>query len=286
MSIKYVRVTKKDSIFFDFLDPYEKLRILSLPFGIAMGAVEEKEDELIPVGILVASVSDEVFIIEWLAVSLDHVSCSIGEGLLYRAFEAASYLGLKYVQAVFLPEYEKEAALKYSKGYFEKRLFNKKYEAGADVDLLLSDIKTLAGTKECQILNDMTSEKRRKCIERLSGIENATYTFSPGILLPGLDNDISVVCKNEDSLEGGLLLCVVDDTIYPLYHYARTKDISDSLIAKAVTAAKNKYRHNMHVSVMIRQPGMDEAVSVVLGNIKMGTILEASVRAFEESQKD
>ena len=283
MSIQYVRVTKKDSTFFEFLDPYEKLRILSLPFGFAMGALSEEGEELIPAGLLVAAVSDEALITEWLAVASDQKGEGIGEGLLYRAFEAASELGLKTIKAVFLPEYEKETALKYAKNYFEKRLFTKKYEAGLDADLLISDIRTQRIKRDCMTLSEMTSVEKRKCIERLGAMENATYTFSPVMLLPGLDNHISVVCKNGNALEGGLLCCVAGDTIYPLYHYAGTKEISDSMIATAVAAAKSKYGHGMNVTVMMRQPGMDEALSQFFGNKIFGTILEADVREFEDS---
>ncbi len=164
MDIQYVKCEKEDRGFFRFLDPYEKLRILSLPFGFAMGALLEEGDKLIPVGLLVASVSDESFITEWLAVSPDHQWSGIGEGLLYRAFKIASDLGLETVQAVFLPEYEKEIALKHAKIYFEERLFKKKIEAGADEDMMLADIKVSASIKDCQLLSDMTSGDSRKCL--------------------------------------------------------------------------------------------------------------------------
>ena len=278
MSTLYVRVTKRDSSFFEFLDPYEKLRLLSLPFGFAMGALEEDGDELIPVGLLVASVSDEALFTEWLSVSLDHRWRGIGEGLLYRAFETAADLGLGTVRAVFMPEYDKEEIFKHAKTYFEKRLFTKKYRAGADVELELYGIKTTEKTAECKSFSDMSLAERSKCVDRLSAIDNATYTYSPRILLPGLDNDISVVCKKENAIEGALLCCVTDDTIYPLYHYAGSMDISDSLIASAVAAAKKKYGRGMRVSVMLRQSGEDEYISRALRSVNTGTMLEASVK--------
>ena len=286
MKIRYALLKKKDSVFFSFLDPYEKLRILSLPFGLAIGAIDEEGDITIPVGLLVASVSDETLITEWLVVSPDYRWSGIGEGLLYRAFEAASALLLSTVQAFFMPEYEKEGLLKNSESFFAERMFRIKRKAGADVDLFLPDLTIPAGIKNCVPLSRMASADRKKCIEKLSGIDNALYTFGPGIILPGMDNDISVICQNNNTLEGGLLSCVADGTVYPLYHYATSEAVSDSMIATVAEAAKKKYGRNVNISLLIRQPGAEEATERVFGKIPLGVMLEASVMEFDEFRRE
>ncbi len=103
--IRLVRLTKEDIACFQALDPFERLRFLSLPQGFAIGAVYEDGDISETVGLLSGTASSEMLTIEWLVVSPLYRYREIGERLLVETFKMAKAGNIETLSAVLLPVY-------------------------------------------------------------------------------------------------------------------------------------------------------------------------------------
>lgn len=292
-TVRYVRIYEQDAKYFSFLDPYEKLRLLSLPIGLAMGVLQDTDGEVTPVGLLVAAVSEETIIIEWMAVEPDHRWMGIGEEMLYRMFMMASEAHFETMSVAIMPEYEKERMLKGAEKYFSERLFTSKHIIGGDAEISLGELRDAPIIKTApkdqpgiRMLSDMTGQERRECINRLAAIDNAAYTFSPNLISPTLDPDISVICKNSNTLEGGLLVCEAESVLYPMYHYAKNEKVSSAMIRQAAIAAEKKYGSNAVLSLMMRQEGMEDLALGVLGYKPTGTLMTADVHKFDTDEQE
>ena len=100
--IRLVRLTKEDIACFQALDPFERLRFLSLPQGFAIGAVYEDGDISETVGLLSGTASSEMLTIEWLVVSPGYRYREIGESLLAQTFKMAKAGNIETLSAVLL----------------------------------------------------------------------------------------------------------------------------------------------------------------------------------------
>ena len=289
---RFVRIKKEDAKYFSYLDPYEKLRLLTLPMGLAMGVLKNEEGKVKPVGLLVATVSEETIIIEWMAVDPEHRWRGIGEEMLYRMFRIAEDADLSTLSVAVMPEYGKERMLRGAEKYFAERLFTTEHSIGGDAEITLGELSDGPIVKNppkeqpgILSLSEMNGQERWECIKRLAALDNATYTFSPKIINAALDTACSVLCKNNASLEGGLLVCFAGDTLYPLYHYAKNGSVSAAMIARAVTVAEKKYGPNRMVSLMMRQEDTGVLALKVLGYEPKGKLLSAEVKNFQAEQE-
>ena len=290
---RFVRIKKEDAKLFSYLDPYEKLRLLSLPIGFAMGVLQDTDGEVAPVGLLVAAVSEETIIIEWMAVAPEHRWRGLGEEMLYRMFMMAADAHIDTLSVAIMPEYEKERLLKGAERYFAERLFTAKHVIGGDAEISLGELRDASVIKKAptdqpgiRTLSELTGQERRECINRLGEIDNAAYTFSPKLIATALDPDISVICKTSNTLEGGLLVCETESVLYPLYHYAKNEKISAAMIRRAAAIAERKYGPNAVLSLMLRQEGVEDLASGVLGYKTEGILLTADVNKFDTDTEE
>ena len=289
-SLHFYRLKKVDAEFFRGMDPYERVRLISLPFCFAIGAIKDEGEEKVPAGLLVASMSNETLIVEWLAVTPEYQWNGIGENLLCKAFQIALGNGISTVQTVIMPEYEKEVALKDAEEYFRERLFTGKTEIGGDIEFMLSEAANASFLKKdnekegaCRFLSDFTTAERKNIINKLSLIDNAAYTYSPELFIHALDTDISVVCLTGSTLEGGILICTADNTIYPLYIYAKSEAVSEAMMKTAIISAEMKYGRESTVFLMMRQAGTENTAEKLIGRRASAHLLTASTKEFEES---
>ncbi len=284
---RYVRIGREDAEYFSFLDPFEKLNLLSMPYGFALGALEDTGDSLAPVALLVGTASEEMITIEWIVVEPEHQYQGIGEELLVNIFKMGESANIETIAAAILPEYEKESFTQGSKEYFADRLFDTEDPIGGDtlcklIDLTESDFmkKPHDTNSEITSFSKMTGAQKRECLERLGMMDNGIRSFSPEGFSGRLEDDLCFVSMNGKAVEAALLVYKSDKEISPVYYYAKTTELGDAIIAGAIKAAAGKCGKGQDVLFTMRQPETKELVEKLLGSCEEGTLMKASVREF------
>ena len=285
---RYIRIKSEDAHFFAGLDPFEKLGVLSLPCGFALGVFYDSVEEIEIAGLMCGTATRESFTIEWMVVDPKFMGMGIGEELLSRAFLMAAVGGIEETSAVIMPEYVKENFTKDAESYFKERLFDTEKEIGSDMDFYLSELYESdfmkGGAKISGItrrpLSDMTGAKRRECIKKLSMKENATYTFDPVDFSAMIDDDISFVALQDGSLKGAILVCRYNDALWPIYLYAVDEEGRDGLIRASVAAAVKKYEKDMPVLITMRQDETSAIVEEIVPPVEKAKLLLASVKDY------
>ncbi len=284
---RYVRLEQRDAVYFRGLDPYEKLGILSMPYGFGIGVLEDSEKALEPIGLMIGTASEERITIEWLVVEPGHQFEGIGEQLVVTVFEMAQGGSIPEVAAALSPEFEKEKLTGGARSYFEERLFTRAEELGPDgyyqlAELAMSKVAKAEVDEEAfKPLADMTSTQARDCLENLGLRDSALFTFSPEIVKNHLEADLSLVAMNGTKLEAALLVAKYEDLLCPVYYYAKSEDLGDAIIGAAIQTAIAKYGKGQDVLFMNRQPESIELVEKVAGPQERGALLFASVKEFE-----
>ncbi len=247
-SYEYVRIMEEDALFFRSLDPFEKLNLLSMPAGFAIGVLDRKDEEsLLPIGLLVGTASEELITIEWLAVEDIYRYKGIGEELVVSVYEMAEAGQVPKVAAILSPDYEKEELTHGVRSYFEERLFEKEQPIGADslcqiIDLVESEYITEKGEPEAEPLafSGMTGEQKRQSLEKLGMIDNGIYSYPASEFAAQLEEDLSFVSKKSGKTDAALLVTRVGNDLMPVYYYAKSQDDGRSVICSSVKAAASK----------------------------------------------
>ena len=290
-NFRYVRLKTEDVTFFQPMDPFERLGLLDLYYGFAIGALFDDGESIEPVGLLVGTADEEKISIEWLVVMPEYQYRGIGEELLRIVFEMASNGKIPEVCVAMLPDVTREKFARGAKEYFEERLFTRKEEIGADTYCQLLDLessKTLKNYSDvsCESFADMTGSQVRECIEKLGLIENATYSFPPGGFVSKLEPDLCFVSMAHDKVEAAFLVARMGEILLPVYYYAKTDDFGMGVIASSVFAGVSKYGKSKDVLVMARQPETVALAEKLLGSIERGEMLIASVKEYEKEKDD
>lgn len=288
-NFRYVRLKTEDATFFQPMDPFERLGFLDLYYGFAIGVLFDEGESIEPVGLLVGTANEERISIEWLVVMPEYQYRGIGEELLRIVFEMASKGKIPEVCVAMLPDMERERFTRGAKGYFEERLFTRKEEIGADTYCQILDFessKTLKKTTDvpCESFADMTGHQVWECIERLSQIENATYSFQPKGFVSKLDSKLCFVSMAHGKVEAAFLVANMGDFLLPVYYYAKTDDLGMGVIASAVLAGAKKYGKSKYVLVMARQPETVALAENLLGTLERGEMLIASTKEYEKER--
>ena len=286
-NLRLVRIGRDEAEYFSFLDPFEKLNLLSMPYGFAIGALSDTGESLSPVGLLVGTVTEEMITIEWIVVEPEHQYQGIGEEMLVNIFKMGESAQIGTIGAAILPEYEKENFTKGSKSYFEERLFDIEEPIGGDacyklIDLTESEFMSKTYTTDAEILpfTKMTGPQKRECLERLGMMDNGIRTFDPAGFEGRLDEDLCFVSIKGKAVEGALLVYRSEKEISPVYYYAKTEELGNAIISGAIKTAAGKYGKGQDVLFTMRQPETRELVEKLLGPQEEGELLKASVAAF------
>ncbi len=290
-NFRYVRLKTEDVSFFDFMDPFEKLVLLEQYYGFAIGVLFDDGETIEPVGVLVGTASEEQISVEWLVVLPEYQYQGIGEELLRITFEMAVNGNIPEVCVAILPDVTREKFARGAKEYFEERLFTRKEEIGADTYCQLLDLASSKSLKQAaedslESFSDMTGQQVRECIEKLSMIENATYSYPPEGFISKLDPDICFVSKKNGKTEGAFLVTQMGDFLLPVYYYAKNIDAGMGLIKASVAAAVDKYGKSKDVLVMARQPETVALAEKLLCVLERGEMLIASVKEYEKEKDD
>ena len=290
---RYVRLEKEDAIFFKELDPFDKLSLLSMPYGFSIGVLEDDNDALKTIGLLVGCVSEEVISVEWLVVAPEYRYKGIGEELLLTVFQMADAGDIPELAAPLLPEYEKEVFSHNAKSFFMERLFDKNITIGADafyqlLELTETDLmkKDKGANASISRFSQMTGAQVRDCIDKLCMIDTATYSYTPDGLLSKLDADLCFVALNGSKPEGAILVAMVENAISPVYYYAKSSELGDELMRLSIKAATEKYGKSFDVMITMRQPEAVIHVEKVLGPQEKCDYLMASVQEFRDMEKE
>lgn len=284
--IKIFRLHESERQFFEQLDPFEKLRLLEHPYGFALGAVVEDEESAFPAALCCGTLSDEKAAIEWLVVRPEYQLQGIGDSMLDLVFRIARSAGVENVAAIILPEYTKEKYLKNAKQYFVDQLFTVENNIGGDMDLFLSDLSRSqfmrgrqTGYDNISSFSALKNTDRVSFLKQLSYFENATYDFPMEGFMEDIDWDISMIGTTKGKIDCALLVSNSMDELFPVYHYSRSGERSDEVIAASIRAAAAKYSPNQNVHITMRQEETKALVKKVTGRFTGAQMLLSNVNA-------
>ena len=282
-----IRISKEEIALFQELDPFEKLRLLSMPYGFAIGVLSGEGEQTEKAGLLVGTLSSEMLTIEWIVIDPKFQFQGAGEILMVALFRMAEKGKITTIGTVMQPEYIKETALQEANRYFEERLFESETRIGGDLDCQLIDLANTEFMKRDIPLpagavpfSDLRAGKRKEYLERLGMIDNATFFYEPEIFLGTLDTDLSFVREKGDSVDAGILVAKSEDFLTPVYLYAKTGEVREALVSAALKAAVKKYGNDMGVYIMMRQEETRALVEQVMPGRPEARFLLASVSDF------
>lgn len=284
---KYVRLTGEDASYFKELDPYEKLVLLNMPYGFAMGVLRKHGYSLEPIGLLVGTICMEQIIIEWLLIRPEYQFEGHGEELLDSVFKMAVAFNIPTLNAVISPAYEKEPLLKGAKRYFEERLFSESDSISEDVYLSLESLRnnTLkrksAGNGSFIPLSEMSGEDQRKALDKLSNMAAALFTYPPDGFFSTLNKDLSRISVESGKITSALLIAQYNGALQPVYFNAKNDELSQGIINSAIEEAYKKFGGLMEVAFMPRQPESVSIIEKVIGAREKGEILRALVEEYK-----
>lgn len=284
---KYIRLTSEDAAYFKDLDPYEKLGLLNMPYGFALGALRRHEYSLEPIGLLVGTICMEQIIIEWLLIKPEHQFEGHGEELLDGVFKLADAFNIPTLKAVISPGYEKEPLLKGAKRYFEERLFSESDQFIADTYLSVETLRLKApghkssGNGSFIPLSKMSGEDRGKALNKLSNMTTALFTYPPVGFVSALDYDLSMISVESGKITSALLIAQYNGALLPVYYYAKNDELSQKIVNSAIEEAYKKYGAAMEVVFMARQPESAALIEKITGVQEKGEILKASVEEYK-----
>lgn len=290
---EFVRIMEEDAQFFRSLDPFEKLNLLSMPAGFAIGVLDRKDEEsLIPIGLLVGTASEELITIEWLVVEGDYRFQGIGEELVVSVYEMAEAGNIPNAAVILSPEYEKEELTRNARSYFEERLFEKEHTIGADsycqiIDLLESDYIAKGDDPDAQTLafSQMTGEQKRQSLEKLEMMDNGIYSYPVSVFASRLEEDLSFMSQKSGKTNAALLVTGVGKDLLPVYYYSKSQEDGRSAICSSVKAAASKYGKGRGVMFLMRQPETPEILERVLGPQEKGLMLMADVSDYTNMEE-
>lgn len=284
---KYIRLTGGDAAYFKDLDPYEKLGLINMPYGFALGALRRHEYSLEPIGLLVGTICMEQIIIEWLLIKPEHQFEGHGEELLDSAFKLADAFNIPILKAVISPDYEKEPLLKGAKTYFEERLFSESDSICADMYLSLETLRLKAqghkssGNGSFIPLSEMSGEEQRKALDKLSNMSAALFTYPPEGFGSTLDIDLSRISVESGKITSALLIARYNGALLPVYYYAKNDELSWKIVNSAIEEAYKKYGAAMEVVFMARQPESATLIEKITGAHEKGEILKALLEEYK-----
>ena len=281
---RYIRLEIKDIDAFSSLDPYEKLRLLNLSNGFAVGVLKVSGEALYPAGLLCGLLLADTVSIEWVAVEKELRGNGIGEELILKAFSIAEAYNALYVTAIFPAEYEKEKSLAGAASFFGERLFVNKQKVCADIECSLTDVERSAWGKallkkkdELKQVQKLSEFDTNDIFGALGRISNATYSTNLDLIRGQIDTDISFVYKPDKAVEGAFLVQRGSDTLFPVYLYSHSDEITEALICAAISETGKKYGRDQMIFITARQEETGELIRKAYGITFDAYLLTASV---------
>lgn len=258
------------------LDPLMMLDRLEFPGAAALIAIEsdaQTEDDL-PVGLLIATVHDDMLVVDWLYVAAAYRMQGIGEQLLVAAFEYALQQNVTRLGAYINDEYGRRDLCMGQEHFFKERLFGETQPLAGE---WLTDIRTLAlqpwlGQKlqtaaQTKTFREFGIAQMSDIVAQLLRLEQCETLYPMDAKKRCFDPDVSVVLFARGKLYGGLLIqCVVrnvprivegkivrakENVLYPVLCCAPSVEAARVLAAAAWKAAGQKYGADTQVHVIM-----------------------------------
>lgn len=275
--MRITRLEREQRGFILDLDPLMMLDRLEFPNAfalLAVGSDAHTKDDL-PAGLLIASLQEELLVIDWLYVAAAHRMQGIGEQLLVAAFEYAVQKGIARLGVYINDEYGRSDICAGQEHFFRERLFCEKQLLGGE---WLTDLQLLAmqpglrtkaqTTAQTGVFRNLSVTQAGDVIAQLLRMERCDTLYPMRAQERYFDPDVSVVLSGHGTLCGGLLIqCVVRNTprikggtivrareniLYPVLCCAPSDEDARMLAAAALRAATLKYGADTQVHVILK----------------------------------
>ena len=291
MKITGMKLEKRN--LFEWMDPFEYMKRLSLPNTFALAAFEEQTDradgKLAPAGLLIAAVEDDAISVEWLCVAPEHRFHGIGEALLVRCFEIAQSMKTESVFVRIALENEMRSGIKRIEKFLFSRLFEEERESVSewriDTKRVLAHkkiAKTKLGRIQAKPLRKVPAQVIKKAIEQFSGAENSLQLYDVRRYIASYDEDVSSVLMDGDDPCGLLLLKTSKDICCPVFFYAESEQEALALLACSAELLEKKNLAETEFYVSAEGSRMSDMMETLFPNERVSVrVMAADVEDFD-----
>ena len=274
-----VRVLPEDFDSFRIFDPYDCLDLCALPGSYALGALEDVGDqkEHRPVGLFVATVSDEALVIEWMATDPGYRNLGVGDAFLEAATAAAKGLGLSEVHARVREDVKSAAE------YFDYCQFDVKKPDKGEYRLTFPEAVTYGkipkegGAEYIKTIKELSPNEISALNDYLDSSKHS-HSLSPGIKVSSyIDPSLSCVWMEEGEMGGALLFVSSGHNHYPVLIDGRTAYETKGLISFVADKVKRSKLLDDQLIIRMNSSHVQSMVKSILGDLGYTKTLRLSM---------
>ena len=267
--MKFIRLNKKNEIYFQEMDPFYMLAYAERMGNFAVGVtLTDERGYDVPAGLMIYTKREKHLVLLWLYVKAEYRMQHVAERMLYKAGQIALGLGLDILDAYFNNSPARELVCHGDDIYFREHGFNKLTPLYGE---WLTDVRTLA---DRPYLADATEDKRMLAFSKFpkaSQFELATMVLEAAgskmteeELIGTLDFDLSFIVTDKDDC--GAILAMTNGEIISIICILANGEEQEKQFFKAfVAAAKLKYGQTALVGVILKAPRYEKAMMRLYG---------------------
>ena len=287
--MKREKITLENMDFYGGLDPFELLPRVGLYGHTGVGLREGDT----PVGVLILDHEKDTLFIEWMYIAGGYRCRGLGEELLELSYSLALSCGLTEVSAL-IPGYRgRQQICPIERGYLMDRYLDKTVSYAPEWRLTLMDIgrsKRVSdaikseASGEFATLASFSAGDRHRVIDMLKDDPDVSmlYPIQKDSLI--IDDDISVLCRENKKLAGAAIFATAGDDIYLIAFTAVKKNAAEAVLLKALQAANKKYPKDTTINICFKEEGYEDVYEALLGAGIGVSALVADPKAFLADQ--
>ena len=266
--IRIYQVLPKDFEAFRIYDPLDRLDLAALPGTVVLGAVD-LEDRKDPetAGLLIATLQEDRYLLEWLAVSPHYRGREVGAELLDTMFAVCERAGLPFFSVCCTREITNTGDEYFSSGYFERR-----EETGHAYRLPVKEFFRAKGLPKQEedspvvSLKDLRAAEWDQVREYLKKAPHRYQLCAGDVFVTGTNNALSCAWIEDGKVHGVLLLLTVGRRHYPVAAAMDSPDELNALVAYSTQRAKALELDEEELIVLCSSHNADHFMQGYAGN--------------------
>ena len=271
--MKIIKLTKQQQRLFSWMDPFLVLERLEFPGSFALAATESADDEEaeLPAGLMICHFKTDRLVIDWLWIAEQFRQQGIGDALLSAAVAIAEQRKLKYVSADMRMEFGQELICLGAEDYFGEHLFQKVQELPGEWMTSLQRLSMNPYLKmkpkmtyDVELINSLDQSKLRNVVAGFSKTPGVQMLYPVAGEESRLEQNVSCVIRDKDTICGGLMIQAVGNTLYPVLLAARSLEEANALMHYSLIAALKKYHKPMDVRIILNDQTLVPLIERIL----------------------
>ena len=284
MKMKVLRLRKEETYYFAWLDPFDYLDRLSLPHYFALAGLEKTGKEDVPTALLVASMSGNNLVIEWLCVDPDKRQQGYGSAMVQELFSIAKRGGIGQVSLRVREEDEMTALWENAADFFGGMFFDREEELPGELRAELfplsgsayfqeagENVKRLKAGEEIRPIRECKAAVLKEAIHTLWNKEEAFRLYEIACNPGEYDKELSMALLRKDRICGLILFHSTENACYPAFFYAESDADKKMLLRAALDAAADQLEGDTEIRFISDTPEHTKLAETIFDTKKINT---------------